>query len=151
MMIDKKIFEEEVIYEKTFPSPLEEFKKVEARVKEEDEDSGEHITFDELIERIYGGIEYIDIPQKAKVADGFVKFAIKLAEEYEIDTLIKRYYSHISVNYYFDSMASLTILRKIMFAADNITLHTKVKGHDVELTLDFYTKAECRNGRQIHP
>jgi len=69
-MIDKAIFEEEVIYEKTYPR--EDVAELHAALSEEvdaqDRDEKKHMTFDEIIEEIYEGVEYEPLPERAKSA-----------------------------------------------------------------------------------
>ena len=67
-MIDKAIFEEEVIYEKTYPR--EDIAELHATLSEEVDDQDrkkkQRITFDEIIEEIYEGVEYEPLPERAK-------------------------------------------------------------------------------------
>ena len=100
-MIDKAIFEEEVIYEKTYPR--EDVAELHAALSEEvdaqDRDETKRMTFDEIIEEIYEGVEYEPLPERAKSAEIFVELAKRISEIYELDVKITRRHSHISVDY----------------------------------------------------
>lgn len=152
-MIDKAIFEEEVIYEKSYPrEDIEELRAILS--KEEDAQEHEHnkrMTFDEIIDEIYEGVEYEPLPERAKSAELFVKTAIEISETYELDVKITRRHSHISVDYCFDSSGSMGFLKYIIRFADDISFFANIKGYDIVMSIDHYTHAEIRHGRRIHP
>ena len=70
-MIDKAILEEEVIYEKTYPR--EDIDELHAKLSKEvdvqDRDEKKRMTFDEIMEEIYEGVEYELLPERAKSAE----------------------------------------------------------------------------------
>lgn len=152
-MIDKAIFEEEVIYEKTYPR--EDVAELHAALSEEvdaqDRDETKRMTFDEIIEEIYEGVEYELLPERAKSAEIFVELAKRISEIYELDVKITRRHSHISVDYCFNSSGCMGFLKHIMRFADDISFFANINGYDIVMSIDHYTHAETRHGRRIHP
>lgn len=152
-MIDKAIFEAEVIYEKTYPR--EDTEELHAALSEEVDvqDHGEkkRMTFDEIIEEIYEGVEYEPLPERAKSAEIFVELAKRISEIYELDVKITRRHSHISVDYCFNSSGCMGFLKHIIRFADDISFFANIKGYEIVMSLDHYTHAETRHGRRIHP
>ena len=152
-MIDKAIFEEEVIYEKTYPR--EDIAELHAALSEEvdaqDRDEKKRMTFDEIIEEIYEGVEYEPLPERTKSAEIFVELAKRISEIYELDMKITRRHSHISVDYCFNSSGCMGFLKHIMRFADDISFFANINGYDIVMSIDHYTHAETRHGRRIHP
>ena len=152
-MIDKAIFEEEVIYEKTYPR--EDIAELHAALYEEVEDQDreekQRMTFDEIIEEIYEGVEYEPLPERAKSAEIFVELAKRISEIYELDVKITRRHSHISVDYCFNSSGCMGFLKYIMRFADDISFFANINGYDIVMSIDHYTHAETRHRRRIHP
>lgn len=152
-MIDKAIFEEEVIYEKSYPR--EDIDELHATMSK-DEDAQERekkqrMTFDEIIEEIYEGVEYEPLPERAKSAELFVKTAIEISETYKLDVKIVKHYSHISVDFCFSSSGCMGFLKHIMRFADDLSFFANINGYEIVMSLDHYTHAETRHGRRIHP
>lgn len=152
-MIDKAIFEEEIIYEKTYPR--EDIAELHAALSEEvddqDREEKKRMTFEEIIEEIYDGVEYEPLPERAKSAEIFVELAKRISEIYELDVKITRRHSHISVDYCFNSSGCMGFLKHIMRFADNISFFANIKGYDIVMSIDHYTHAETRHGRRIRP
>ena len=59
--------------------------------------------------------------------------------------------SHISATYYFDCGACMGFLRRIIEMSDDISFFDHIKGFDMVMSLDFYTKAVFKRDRLIHP
>lgn len=152
-MIDKAIFEEEVIYEKTYPQEdIEELRTAMSKDKDAQEHKARsHITFEEMMEEIYEGVEFEPLPERVKTADLFIKTAIHISETYELDVKITRRHSHISVDFCFNSSGCMGFLKYILRFADDISFFANIKGYEIVMTLDHYTHAETRHGRRIHP
>lgn len=152
-MIDKVIFEEEVIYEKTYPR--EDIAELHAALSEEvddqDREEKQRMTFDEIIEEIYEGVEYEPLPERAKSAEIFVELAKRISEIYELDVKITRRHSHISVDYCFNSSGCMGFLKHIMRFADDISFFANINGYDIVMSIDHYTHAVSRNGRHYQP
>lgn len=152
-MIDKAIFEEEVIYEKTYPR--EDIDELHAKLSKEvdvqDRDEKKRMTFDEIMEEIYEGVEYELLPERAKSAEIFVELAKRISEIYELDVKIVKHYSHITVDFCFNSSGCMGFLKHIIRFADDISFFANIKGYEIVMSLDHYTHAETRHGRRIHP
>ena len=152
-MIDKAILEEEVIYEKTYPR--EDIDELHAKLSKEvdvqDRDEKKRMTFDEIMEEIYEGVEYELLPERAKSAEIFVELAKRISEIYKLDVKIVKHYSHISVDFCFSSSGFMGFLKHIIRFADDISFFANIKGYEIVMSLDHYTHAETRHGRRIHP
>ena len=77
--------------------------------------------------------------------------AIEISNDYELDIEIEEHLSHISATYYFDCGACMGFLRRIIEMSDDISFFDHIKGFDMVMSLDFYTKAVFKRDRLIHP
>lgn len=109
------------------------------------------MTFDKIMEEIYEGVEYEPLPERAKSADIFVELAKRISEIYELDVKIVKSFSHISVDFCFNSSGCMGFLKHIMRFADDISFFANINGYDIVMSIDHYTHAETRHGRRIHP
>ena len=152
-MIDKAILEEEVIYEKTYPR--EDIDELHAKLSKEvdvqDRDEKKRMTFDEIMEEIYEGVEYELLPERAKSAEIFVELAKRISEIYKLDVKIVKHYSHITVDFCFSSSGCMGFLKHIMRFADDIAFFANINGYEIVMSIDHYTHAETRHGRRVHP
>ena len=141
---------EEVIYEKKFPKwemPTDE-ELDEIKTNEE----VEHLIHEQIIDRIYKDVVYVLMPERTEKAKAFVRKAIEVSNLYEMDIKIEKRTSHISATYYFDFGGGMKYFTAIIGLADDIACcGRKDKAYDVVMSLDFYTHAVCRNGRQVSP
>ena len=138
----------EIIYKKQFcREPIEEIEPEITNFT----DSGHAPSFEEIMKEIYSCVSYLVLPQREKQAKAFIKAAIDLSNAYEVDIEIEEHFSHIAVNYFFNCSAAMGFLKKIIQMADDITFFDHIKGYDIILSLDYYTKAVFRNGRLIQP
>lgn len=140
-----------VIYEKTFPPmeiPTDE--EIEEMNLSDDEDT-KQLSFDELMKKLYKDVVYVVIPGREAKAKTFIRNAIAVSELYELDIKIKHHFSHISATYSFDCGGGMKYLLDLIKTADDITFFKPSEGHDIVITLDFYTHAEYRNGHKMNP
>lgn len=141
----------DVIYEKRFPKleqpSLDEMEEITASSNDEKE----HLTFEEIMERIYKDVVYILMPERVAKAKSFIRKAIAVSELYEMDIKIEHHLSYISVNYYFDCGGCMKHLIEIISEADEIAFFRPKEGYDIIMSLDFYTHAVYRKGRRIEP
>ncbi len=149
------MYRSKVIYEKTFPKEdlLELYKQVkeETLVEAEAEEETEHLSFDEMMKRIYKDMVYVKMPGRTEKAIAFMRKAIEISELYEIDIEIEEHLSHICVTYSFNCGAGMKHLTEIIGEADDLAFFTHIEGYDIVMCLDFYTHAEYRRGRQVNP
>lgn len=143
---------EKVIYEKKFPKwempSDEEFAAIEI---EKDEET-EHLTFEQIMERIYKDVVYVLMPGRKEKAKKFLRKAIEVSELYEMDIKIEHHFSHISATYYFNYGGAMKHLTDVIGMADDIAFFgRKDKEYDIVMSLDFYTHAEYRRGRLVNP
>ncbi len=146
------MIKEGVIYEKRYP--IEEIPGEEAfaEIGLDADDKKEHLTFEQIMEKIYKDVIYVLMPVRAREANAFVRKAIEVSELYEIDIKIEKRISHISVTYYFDYCAGMKHLTDIIGMADDIAFFgRKDKAYDIVMSLDFYTHIVYRNGRKVSP
>jgi len=105
------------------------------------------------MEKIYEGVEYVPMPERAEAANEFIRKAIEISNLYEMDVKIEKIASHVSATYYFSYGAGMKHLTNIIGMADDLAFFfgRKDKAYDIVMSLDFYTHAVYRNGRQITP
>lgn len=94
------------------------------------------MTFDEIMEEIYEGVEYEPLPERAKSADIFVELAKRISEIYELDVKIVKSFSHISVDFCFNSSGCMGFLKHIMRFADDISFFANINGYDIVMSID---------------
>lgn len=146
------MFREEVIYEKKYPKCEMPSDEELAEVDITPDEEVEHLTFEQIMEKIYKDVTYVLMPERIEKAKEFVRKAIEVSEAYEMDIKIERRTSHISVTYYFDFGGAMKRLTDIIGMADDLAFFgRKDKEYDIVMSLDFYTHAVYRNGRQVQP
>lgn len=141
-----------VIYKKTYPK--DDLDEMEALAEEKNLlDKMEHSLppFDEFMKRIYQDTVYWLMPERMKTANEFINRAIKISEIYHIDTEIIRHESHITVDYYIDGCACMGFLKELIKYADDIAFFTNIKGHEILLSMDYYTHVIFRHGHRVQP
>ena len=139
------------IYEKAFPKweipTEEEMKEIDIAGEET-----EHLTFEQIMEKIYKDVVYVLMPERCEEAKAFIRKAIEVSELYEMDIKIEHNFSHISATYYFDYSGGMKDLTEIIGMADDIAFFgRKDHKYDIVMSLDFYTHAEYRRGRRVQP
>ena len=138
----------EIIYKKQFHrEPIDETEPEVANFA----DNGNAPSFDEIMKEIYSNVTYLVLPEREKMAKTFIKTAIEISNDYELDIEIEEHLSHISATYYFDCGACMGFLRRIIEMSDDISFFDHIKGFDMVMSLDFYTKAVFKRDRLIHP
>ena len=144
----------ETIYEKKFPKQeMPSFEELdEVKVSTDVDENKERLSFEQIMAEIYKDVIYVFMPERAKAADEFVRKAIEVSELYEMDIKIEKSASQISATYYFDFGGNMKHLTDIIGMADDIAFFgRKDKAYDIVMSLDFYTHATYRNGRQVNP
>ena len=144
----------ETIYEKKFPKlETPSFEELdEVKVSTDVDENKERLSFEQIMAEIYKDVIYVLMPERAEAADEFVRKAIEVSELYEMDIKIEKSTSQISVTYYFDFGGNMKHLTEIIGMADDIAFFgRKDKAYDIVMSLDFYTHATFRNGRQVNP
>jgi len=139
------------IYEKQFPKwempTEEEMKEIDVAGEET-----EHLTFEQILEKIYKDVVYVLMPERREEAKVFIRKAISVSELYEMDIKIEHHFSHISATYYFDYSGGMKYLTDVIGMADDIAFFgRKDHKYDIVMSLDFYTHAEYRRGRRVQP
>ncbi len=151
MKIEEALYEE-VIYEKKFPKWEMPSDEELAEDKVDTDEPKEHLTFEQIIEKVYEGVEYVPMPERAEAANEFVRKAIEVSDLYEMDIKIEKRTSHISVTYYFDFGGGMKALTDIIGMADDLAFFgRKDKEYDLVMCLDFYTHTVYRNGHKVNP
>lgn len=142
----------EVIYEKKFPKWEMPSEEELAEIEVDADEQKEHLIFEQIIEKIYEGVEYVLMPERVEAANRFVRKAIEVSELYEMDIKIEKRTSHISTTYYFNYGGGMKHLTDIIGMADDLAFFgRKDNAYDIVMSLDFYTHAVYRKGRQINP
>ncbi len=143
----------EIIYEKHFhKDTIEEIERERIDFVEAfGEDAEQAPSFDEIMKKIYSNVTYLVLPEREEMAKTFIKTAIEISNDYELDIEIEEHLSHISATYYLDCGACMGFLRRIIEMSDDISFFDHIKGFDMVMSLDFYTKAVFKRDRLIHP
>ena len=90
----------EIIYEKHFyKETIEEIEKERIDFVEAfGEDAEQAPSFDEIMKKIYSNVTYLVLPEREKMAKTFIKTAIEISNDYELDIEIEEHLSHIHRN-----------------------------------------------------
>lgn len=94
---------------------------------------------------------YIPRPCRIKNRKHFINAAIALSEFYEIDLTITQFKGLICATFYFDACACMQNLHKVMGMADEFDFMTNIHGHDIGMSLNYYTHKIVRNGIVVSP
>lgn len=88
----------EIIYEKHFhKETIEEIERERIDFVEAfGEDAEQAPSFDEIMKKIYSNVTYLVLPEREKMAKTFIKTAIEISNDYELDIEIEEHLSHIS-------------------------------------------------------
>ena len=105
----------------------------------------------DFIDRLFDSITTEPLPQREERVTYFVRAAIELSARCSLDIEIRKYENHISVDFSFDKGCVIRGQNRLFQMADEITIMPGLNGRDVVLTLDYFTHAIYRNGRQISP
>ena len=134
----EEVISEEVIYEKKFPKWEMPSEEELAEIKVDNDEPKERLTLEQIMEKIYEGVEYVPMPERAKAANEFIRKAIEVSNLYEMDVKIEKRASHVSVTYYFSYGAGMKHLTDIIGMADDLAFFgRKDKEYDIVMSLDF--------------
>ena len=88
----------EIIYEKHFhKETIEEIERERIDFVEAfGEDAEQAPSFDEIMKKIYSNVTYLVLPEREKMAKTFIKTAIEISNDYELDIEIEEHLSHIA-------------------------------------------------------
>ena len=94
---------------------------------------------------------YILIPGRQKAVRQFIRTAIRLSEENQIDIKIVRNFECVTVSLMFEARPGMGYLKEVIRYADNINFFANVNGYEIIISLDCYTHAVYRYGIQLYP
>ena len=94
---------------------------------------------------------YILIPGRQKAVRQFIRTAIRLSEENQIDIKIVRNFECVTVSLMFEARPGMGYLKEVIRYADNINFFANVNGYEIIISLDCYTHAVYRHGIQLYP
>ncbi|MCD8357155.1 MAG: hypothetical protein LUE11_11395 [Clostridia bacterium] len=133
-----------IIYEKKYPK-VDITKLGEANAADMN-DEMEELTYEQIVQKIYKAVLYVPIPEREQTAKDFIKTAVRISNEYEIDIRISQQFSHISVDLYFDAAGGMGFLKELIAYSDDIAFFSHADGHEIVLSLDCYTSLVYKNG-----
>ncbi len=125
----------DIIYEKKYP-----------RISDQSEQNAptgaavQNAAFDEFIEKL-NDITYAPIPGRAEGSKIFIRTAIEISEQYELDITIQRHKSYYTVTYSFDCGGGMTDIGRIFGMADQFAFFKDIHGTDITIVMDYYTHA----------
>ena len=105
----------------------------------------------DFIDRLFDSITTEPLPQREERVTYFVRDAIELSVQCGLNIEIRRYETHISADFSLDSGCVIRGQNRLFQMADEITIMRGLSGRSVMLTLDYFTQAIYRGGRQILP
>lgn len=128
----------EIIYAKHYPrNPiLEEMEEKTGNFEMHLEDVQSPI---EMLEELERKTMYIPIPGREKKKKRFIQNAIQVAEIYQMDIEIVQFTGHVSATLSFDCGAAMLEFKRIMAMGDDYSLFTNIRGHDITMSVDYYT------------
>lgn len=135
----------EVIYEKHYP--LVDAEQLNGVGKCS---SIPELSFEEFMEKANSAIELIPIPERQELAEHFLKNAIQVSEEYEIDLTVTKCDKLVSACFTVESGPCAEALKPLFILADRY-FFTVCKDYRLMISLDFYTHKVLRNGKIINP
>lgn len=135
-----------IIYKKEFPRDnFEELLKEQTERKEPD------LSFDEFMQRGNENRFSTPIPNRVNGAQAFIAAAKDVSELYQLDVLITEHIDHISADFYFNAGGSMRYFKEVMRLADDISFFANMRGYEIIMSLDYYTHAVFKGGRQVYP
>lgn len=102
--------------------------------------------FDKILNQVY-----IPIPERIKASAAFIQIAIKLSEQYELDTTIERHDTHITVRYSFDCCGGIRGIAQILGMVDEFAFFKDLYGKDITVSMDYYTHIIARGNTVVAP
>lgn len=140
-----------VIFERHYPSVDEELD--EAALAEIDNrcETVKEMSSDDIIDRLTRDIEIVELPERKKSVQEFIRTVKLTAETYEIDTRITEYDTHVSADFYFDFGGAMGWMKEVMAFADDVLFFHPKEGFEIIMTIEHYTHAVYRKGKKILP
>lgn len=135
----------EVIYEKYYP--LVDVEQLNGAGKCS---SIPELSFEEFMEKANSAIELIPIPERQELAEHFLKTAIQVSEEYEIDLAVTKCDELVSACFTVESGPYAEALKPLFILADRY-FFTVCKDYRLMISLDSYTHKVLRNGKILNP
>ncbi len=89
------------------------------------------------------------MPERIEKCDFFITTAAKIAEYYQIDTIVREYENHLSAEFRVDFNNTYSGLKVIFDFADDICF--QYEDGAVILCVSYYTHATYRSGERILP
>ena len=141
-----------VIYEKSFSKdPIQEALQKQQSADIFNNEQAKYTSFhDMLLSRELQTI-YIRRPYKMEKRKKFINAAIAFSDLHQIDLTIHQSKGLISATFCFNACAGVRNLGKLMGMADEFEFLTNIHGHDLCMTLHYYTHSIIRNGITISP
>jgi len=111
----------------------------------------EHRAFEKFHIKLLEPVDLTPIPGRDENAALFIHLAIEAAELYQLDTVITRHESRISVDYSFDCGGCMKYVLPVFKLADECSFFTGIFGREITVSLEYYTHYVCKNGKVIAP
>ncbi len=136
----------EIIYEKKYPAHeiLEERAASEPAVPP----TKPLVSLEQILQALKN-TTYIPIPERIAASKKFIQTVIEVTEFCEMDTKIVRHDGQITATISFDCGGSMRDIRRIFAMVDEFAFFRNIDGHDITISMDFYTHQIIRNGRIV--
>ena len=142
---------ERILFEKYYPrsKDLTDFDQEEyTGIAQQSEP---HMSYEEIMAYLQNGLSYQPLPERAEKAKLLIQLAKSISLDYQIDMKIKEYDANIMIDVCLFEGKCIGFLRELFVFADDVNFFTNVLGYDLIISIDYYTKAVLRRGKQIHP
>ena len=140
------------IYQKTFPKdPFLEALEQQQAADDFNEEQANFPSFRQMMLFRELQTSYIRRPYRIRNQQKFIDAVIALSDFYKIDLTIQQFKGMVSATFYFDACAGMHNLNKVMGMADEFEFLTNIHGHEICMTLNYYTHTIIRNGITISP
>lgn len=142
---------EKILYQKRYQREDAELDAAIQAEIDKQHDDVKWMTPDDIIKSLTNGLESEEIPGRRQSVKDFIRTAIQISEIYELDIKITRYDTHVTVDYNFDFGGALGWMIDIIKMADDVSLFHPTEGHEIIMSIDYYTHAVYRRGKKILP
>ena len=140
------------LYKKNFP--LDPVLERIMKQKEADETNAFHAKFSsltEMLDYLEQNTVYTPLPYKIRNRERFIRAAIELSEQYEIDVEILQFKGYIRADYSLKSGTFFRKLNTLMAMGDEFNFYARNDGISIDFSITYFTHRQERNGRVIAP
>ena len=141
-----------IIYERVFPKdPVLEELEQQRSADAFNAQQAQYPSFSDMMADVARNTAYIPRPYRIRCRKRFINAAIAFSDFYKIDLTVTQNPGMVSATFYFDPCAGIRDPNHIMGMADEFEFLTNIHGHEICMTLNYYTHKVTRRGIVISP